>query len=932
MPIEGEYLPGTWDLARDQVERIESSGGTKGLTMSGAPCVVLWTRGRKSGAVRKAPLIRVEHEGTYAAVASLGGAPKHPVWYLNLTADPEVTVQDGTEVRDYLAREVSGDEKAQWWARATEVWPSYDQYQAKTDRDHPGGAAGAQEVSGRSQVRVVASRAWTSGLPGCWWSTTRRPSSTCCATRLRFAGYEVHVARRGFEALRAAADVDPDLLILDVNLPDIDGFEICRRLRADGSQVPVVFLTARDDRDDLRTGFTRGGDDYLTKPFSLEELDLRIQAILRRTRHGAAAATTPASASGAPTSSSTSPPTGSGGPAPRSSCRPPSSASSATCSPTRAGCSRRPRSSTTSGSTTSTATASIVETYISYLRKKVDHVEPRLIRTIRGVGYTIRDDDCMTIRARLTLAVALLLAVATGVLGWVVVGEARRAMVDRLDERLVDAAERPLRDFARPGPGQPDASDERSVAEVVVLADGNVVLSLPAGFGDSPEPLPVLPDPATEDVDALVGTIVTMPSEGGGADQRVLTTVAGRGNLELGYRFLAASLAPVDATTDRLWAVFGLTLLVVGAAGAAIAWWVVRSGLRPVDRMIDTAGAIAGGDLTARVDHPDDATELGRLGTALDEMLGRLEVAFAEQEASEQRVKRFAADASHELRTPITAIRGYAELYQRGGLADEEALARAMARIEGESTRMGRLVEELLLLARLDQRRPLERSAGRPPSHRGSTPPPTTWRVSPEHPLVVRDARRGRRGAVVAGDEAALRQVVANLLANVRVHTPPGTTTHRRAPLGAASSILPWPSSSCPTTGPGIPPDQIDRAFERFHRGDPSRSRDTGGAGLGLAIVDGARRRPRWVRRGGRRRTGCPVHRPAPPRLKGVGRGGGRPGDSAFGVGVVDGAGTAAPTREATGPAARRARAARRSPGPRPAPAGPRRARRPAPR
>jgi deazaflavin-dependent oxidoreductase (nitroreductase family) len=137
MPIEGEYIPGTWDLARDQVERIESSGGTKGLTMSGAPCVVLWTRGRRSGAVRKAPLIRVEHEGTYAAVASLGGAPKHPVWYLNLTADPEVTVQDGTEVRDYLAREVTGDEKAQWWARATEVWPSYDQYQAKTDRIIP---------------------------------------------------------------------------------------------------------------------------------------------------------------------------------------------------------------------------------------------------------------------------------------------------------------------------------------------------------------------------------------------------------------------------------------------------------------------------------------------------------------------------------------------------------------------------------------------------------------------------------------------------------------------------------------------------------------------------------------------------------------------------------------------------------------------------
>ena len=443
----------------------------------------------------------------------------------------------------------------------------------------------------------------------------------------------------------------------------------------------------------------------------------------------------------------------------------------------------------------------------------------------------------MTIRARLTLAVALLLTVATAVLGWVVVGEARRAMVDRLDERLVDAAERPLRDFARPGPGQPDASDERSVAEVVVLADGDVVLSLPAGFGDSPEPLPVLPDPATEDVDALVGTIATMPSEGGGADQRVLTTTAGRGNLELGYRFLAASLAPVDATTDRLWAVFGLTLLVVGAAGAAVAWWVVRSGLRPVDRMIDTAGAIAGGDLTARVDHPDDATELGRLGTALDAMLGRLEVAFAEQEASEQRVKRFAADASHELRTPITTIRGYAELYQRGGLSDEQALARAMARIEGESTRMGRLVEELLLLARLDQRRPLER--GPVDLRRIVTDAAADHlAVSPEHPLVVREAAAGDgEGTTVTGDEAALRQVVANLLANVRVHTPPGTTTTvelRPEPQLDPAVVLLVVSDD----GPGLPPDQIDRAFERFQRGDPSRSRDTGGAGLGLAIVE----------------------------------------------------------------------------------------------
>jgi deazaflavin-dependent oxidoreductase (nitroreductase family) len=137
MPIEGNYEPNKWDVAAKQVELYESSGGTKGTTLRGAPCVILWTRGRRSGALRKAPLMRVEHEGRYAVVASLGGAPQHPVWYLNLLADPEVSLQDGPVLADYTAREVTGDEKAEWWARATAVWPSYDDYQAKTSRQIP---------------------------------------------------------------------------------------------------------------------------------------------------------------------------------------------------------------------------------------------------------------------------------------------------------------------------------------------------------------------------------------------------------------------------------------------------------------------------------------------------------------------------------------------------------------------------------------------------------------------------------------------------------------------------------------------------------------------------------------------------------------------------------------------------------------------------
>jgi F420H(2)-dependent quinone reductase len=137
MPLEGEYEPSPWAPIAEQVEQYESSGGTEGTTLEGQPCVILTTRGRRSGKLRKTPLMRVEHEGTYAVVASLGGAPQHPVWYLNLLGHPDVTVQDGPAVHDLVAREVVGDEKATWWSRAIEVWPSYDDYQAATERVIP---------------------------------------------------------------------------------------------------------------------------------------------------------------------------------------------------------------------------------------------------------------------------------------------------------------------------------------------------------------------------------------------------------------------------------------------------------------------------------------------------------------------------------------------------------------------------------------------------------------------------------------------------------------------------------------------------------------------------------------------------------------------------------------------------------------------------
>ncbi|MDJ0361015.1 nitroreductase family deazaflavin-dependent oxidoreductase [Rhodococcus sp. H29-C3] len=137
MPLTGEYEPSTSDWARKQAELLEESGGTQGTSMNGMPVVLLTTKGNKTGKLRKTPLMRVEHDGEYAVVASLGGAPKHPVWYYNVVADPNVELQDGTDKADYVAREVTGEDKAVWWERAVAAYPDYADYQKKTDRDIP---------------------------------------------------------------------------------------------------------------------------------------------------------------------------------------------------------------------------------------------------------------------------------------------------------------------------------------------------------------------------------------------------------------------------------------------------------------------------------------------------------------------------------------------------------------------------------------------------------------------------------------------------------------------------------------------------------------------------------------------------------------------------------------------------------------------------
>jgi two-component system OmpR family sensor kinase len=270
--------------------------------------------------------------------------------------------------------------------------------------------------------------------------------------------------------------------------------------------------------------------------------------------------------------------------------------------------------------------------------------------------------------------------------------------------------------------------------------------------------------------------------------------------------------------------VAGLLAVVIGGCAC---WWVIRRALRPVDRMIATASAIADGDLTQRIEQADDGTELGRLGAALDHMLTQLEADADERERAAARLRQFVADASHELRTPVAAIRGYSELFLAGGVPDGQASEQAMRRIETESRRMGTLIEELLLLTRLDQDQPLALTTVDLASIAQESLD-AFGVINPNRSLQSRLVA----GTQVAGDAVRLRQVVDNLVSNAFAHTPDDTVVEVVVePQGTHARL------QVIDHGPGVPVDQREAVFERFIRLDDSRTRATGGAGLGLSIV-----------------------------------------------------------------------------------------------
>ena len=294
----------------------------------------------------------------------------------------------------------------------------------------------------------------------------------------------------------------------------------------------------------------------------------------------------------------------------------------------------------------------------------------------------------------------------------------------------------------------------------------------------------------------------------------------------------------VVARLVRIEVVIGLLVLGVMAIAGYL---LVRNSLRPLQEVEHTAQAIAGGDLSRRVPAGDGRTEVGRLSTALNGMLGRIESSFRAQQASEEqarasegRMRRFVADASHELRTPLTSIRGFAELHRQGAVRGPEDTSRIMSRIEAEATRMGLLVEDLLQLARLDQQRPLTLGPVDLAQLAGDAVHDARA-VSPDRPVSLLLDESLTDAPVVNGDEARLRQVIGNLVTNALTHTPvDARVTVRLSEDAAEPGIV---VLAVRDEGPGLTPSDAERVFERFYRADASRTRAAGGTGLGLSIV-----------------------------------------------------------------------------------------------
>jgi two-component system, OmpR family, sensor kinase len=446
----------------------------------------------------------------------------------------------------------------------------------------------------------------------------------------------------------------------------------------------------------------------------------------------------------------------------------------------------------------------------------------------------------VSLRVRLTAALLLLVVGGLVVADVATYTSLRSFLLQRVDQQLPPAqdlmlhvlatGENPPGTFPDPSGEGPDPTLPTGTYVAVYDSSGARLAQRALNYGGTPIPPPSIPTAfvngaSSEPVYATVGAAIPT----GPQYRAMISTIPDpSGTYTVA---VAIPLTEVARTLHRVVTIALIVTLAVVAAMALLSWWTVRRELRPLVEIEQTAGAIAAGDLSQRVEGTDPRTEVGRLGGALNVMLGRIEEAMSERRASEEALRRFLADASHELRTPLTSIRGYAELFRRGAEDDPNDTALAMRRIEEESGRMGVLVEDLLFLARAGQGRPI------------ASEPVDLARVASD---AVHDARavdptreielEAPGELVVAGDEGRLRQVAANLISNALTHTPAGTPVAVRVTRDDG-----WATLEVADHGPGLAPDEASRIFDPFYRADPARERQGAergvGTGLGLAIV-----------------------------------------------------------------------------------------------
>ena len=447
----------------------------------------------------------------------------------------------------------------------------------------------------------------------------------------------------------------------------------------------------------------------------------------------------------------------------------------------------------------------------------------------------------MSLRARLVAVASALVVVGLVVAAVVSYTALRSSLLRRVDQQLDLLHRRVEAQLFRSG-GDANSIGRAAAFDTVAGSppflqvrdeDGTILGSVvvrPPGertyTPQLPSRLPTVPVDTDPGPGGPSKTFTVASAETGGPPFRVSVSSIGTSGQKL---IVALPLRDVTHTLAHFRNIELLVTLAVAVTVAGVGLWLVRVAMRPLTGIAATADAIAHGDLSRRVSPADERTEIGRLGLALNTMLGRIQSAFEERQRSEDRLRRFVADASHELRTPLTSIRGYAELFRRGAATRPDDLAKAMSRIEEEAARMGVLVEEMLLLARLDQGRPLDHKSV-DLSLLAAQAVGDARVVEPNRPIDL-----DVDGAVqVIGDAVRLRQVLDNLLANIRTHTPAGTPATVRVHHdgdGTRAVLV------VEDQGPGMTEEEAARAFERFYRVDPSRARTSGGVGLGLSIV-----------------------------------------------------------------------------------------------